>query len=235
MSPGANASNVADFVGCLQVFCELERRSPTRREGRVSEPLPPSSYKAPHSAFLFARLLFEGGDAAEQFGQVLEGDQLAFGLAVGLRGRAEPFLVVGNVGHNAALGSDGDAITDFEVSSQPDLAGQNDVIAQFRAAGDADLAHEQTVFANGYVVADLNQVVDFGALADDRRAKCTAVHADVGTDFDVVADDYVPDLRDLTMDAGVLDVAEAIRANYRAGMNADALADFCARIKNNVR
>ena len=42
------------------------------------------------------------------------------------------------------------------------------------------------------------------------------------------------DLRDFPMDARVEHVAESIRADHRAGMNSDALADLRQRIKNDA-
>ena len=42
--------------------------------------------------------------AAEQLGQLLQGDHLPLGLPIGLRGRPEPFLAVRDVVHHAGLG-----------------------------------------------------------------------------------------------------------------------------------
>ncbi len=46
------------------------------------------------------------------------------------------------------------------------------------------------------VVADLDQIVDFGALADDGLAETRAVDGGVGSDLDVIADFDDADLVD---------------------------------------
>ena len=90
-------------------------------------------------------------------------------------------------------------------------------------------------FADFDVVRDLDEVVNLRALADDRRAERAAVNRHVRADFHVVADDDVADLRHLAVNAAVQHVTESVRADHRAGMDADALADFRARINRDVR
>jgi hypothetical protein len=50
------------------------------------------------------------------------------------------------------------------------------------------------VFADDDVVADLDEVVDFGAFADDGFAETGAVERGVGADLDVVVDHDAADL-----------------------------------------
>ena len=92
-----------------------------------------------------------------------------------------------------------------------------------------DLRDHQAMLADGHVVGDLHQVIDLGAPADDRRAQRAAIDGHVGADLHVVADDHVADLRHFAVHAAVLHVAEAIRADHRAGVDAHAVADLGAR------
>ena len=82
---------------------------------------------------------------------------------------------------------------------------------------------------------DLHEIINFRALADDRRAERAAVNRYACADFHVVADDHVSDLRHFAMNAAVLHVTKTVRANHRVGVDAHALADFRARINRHVR
>lgn len=59
---------------------------------------------------------FEFVDASEQFGELLQGQELAFHLAIRLGGGTEPLLAFGDVMHDAGLGGDGGAAADAEVA-----------------------------------------------------------------------------------------------------------------------
>ena len=87
------------------------------------------------------------------------------------------------------------------------------------------------MFADLHVVPDLDQVINFRPFADDCRLECPAINRHVRADFDVVADDDVADLRHLTMRAAIEHVAEAVRANYRSGVNPHALAAIAGRTR----
>ena len=65
---------------------------------------------------------------------MVNGNKLALGFPVRLRGRAEPFFAVGNAVHHAGLRGDGDLISNIKVSGEPDLSGENYIIAQPGAA-----------------------------------------------------------------------------------------------------
>src|SRR6185437_554841 len=79
--------------------------------------------------------------------------------------------------------------------------------------------------ADTYVVADLDQVVDFGALADDGVANGATIDGCAGADFNIVLDDDTPDLRDLQMAGGTQQEAEAVLTDLAARMDGDAIAD----------
>ena len=121
------------------------------------------------------------------------------------------------------------------MSGNTGLSGKHDVFAELATAGNAHLRDEQAAFANFDVVRDLDEVINFRAFADDRRAERAAINRHARADFHVVADEHISNLRHFAMNAAVLHVTETIRTNHRVGMNADALADFCARINRHVR
>src|SRR5206468_9284182 len=82
---------------------------------------------------------------------------------------------------------------------------------------------------------DLDQVIDLGAFADDGRAERAAINRHVGPNLHVVANDNVANLRHFAMDTAVEHVTETIRADDRAGVDADAMADLSAGIESHVR
>src|SRR5258705_307673 len=61
------------------------------------------------------------------------------------------------------------------------------------------LGREQAVPADGHIVADLDLIVDFGALADDGVAQAAAVDGGAGADLDIVLDQHPAGLRHLQM------------------------------------
>ena len=94
----------------------IERRSAEQGSGEIMvagrgrKTAPPNG--PPASGFRFTRSFrlaqfpLEFGDASQQFGQLLQGDHLAFGLPVGLGRVAKPFLPIFDVVHDARLRGD---------------------------------------------------------------------------------------------------------------------------------
>src|SRR6185312_13631199 len=117
------------------------------------------------------------------------GDHLAFDLAVGLRGRAEPFFAVGNIVHHPGLRRNSDAVADFQMTRQAGLAGNDGIITDLRAARDAHLRNHEAPIADDDVVRDLHEVINLRALSDDRRTERAAIDTHVGTDLNIVAND----------------------------------------------
>ena len=79
------------------------------------------------------------------------------------------------------------------------------------------------MLADGDIVRDLDEVIDLRAFADNGRPERAAVNRDIRAQFHVIADDHIADLWHLAMDAVIEHVAEAIRANDRAGVDATRL------------
>src|SRR5581483_2339920 len=59
------------------------------------------------------KLFLQVTDAADEFGQLLDGEDLAFELAVGYGGCAEHFRAVLDVMHDAGLRGDGHLVANF--------------------------------------------------------------------------------------------------------------------------
>src|ERR1043166_7226826 len=117
---------------------------------------------------------------------------------------------------------------------QADLPGQHHVIAELRAPGNTRLRHHQAVFADGHIMRYLNQVIDLGALADNGRSQRATVDGHIGPDLDVVAQDYISDLRHLAVHTRVQHVPKTIGADDTAGVDADAVSNLCALVNRHV-
>jgi hypothetical protein len=189
---------------------------------------------AQRSGFELFELTFEFGDAAEELGELVEGEDFAFGFTVGLGGVAEPFLAIGDVVHDTGLAADRGAMTDFDMTGEAGLAAESDVIADLSAAADTDLSDEDAMFAEGDVVADLDEVINFGAASDDGGSEGAAVDGGVGADLDIVLDLDLTDLRDFSVDTVIEDVAEAIGADDGAGVDTDAFAHLSAWVEHDA-
>ena len=115
---------------------------------------------------------------------------------------ADPARAGGNVGHDAALRAEHRAGADRDMIGDADLAAHHDEISHLRAAGYAGLRGDHAVPPDADVVRDLHEIVDLGALADDRVAGRAAVDRGVGADLHVVLDDDAAGLRDFLMPRG---------------------------------
>src|SRR4051812_4726090 len=81
--------------------------------------------------------------------------------------------------------------------------------------------------ANAYIVADLHQVVDLGALADHGIANGSAIDHGTRADFDVVLDDDAADLRHLKMPFPAHHETKPILANAASRVDDHAIAEQC--------
>ena len=179
-------------------------------------------------------MFFQFRQAAQHVGQAADGDVLALGFPVGTGRRAEPLLAVGNVIHHAGLRADRDLVANLQVPGQPGLRRDDGVAAEPGAAGYAALPDEQAVLADDDVVRDLHEVVDFRAAPDDGRAERAAINARVRANLDIVVNDDVADLKHLAMLARVEHVAVTVRADDRAGVDADAMANLRVGVENDA-
>src|SRR5271168_44948 len=126
-------------------------------------------------------------------------------------------------------------VSNFQVPSQSRLPAENYVIACLGTAGNACLGHDQAMSAKNHIMAYLNQIVDLGALANDRRTECSAVDCHARADFDIIPDNHSPDLGHLAMNAFVQHIPEPVGADDASGVNAHPVADLRFGIHDNVR
>ena len=82
-----------------------------------------------------------------------------------------------------------------------------------------DAAGDGGMRADDAVVADLNLIVELGALFDDRVVHRTAIDGGVRADLDIVGDDDPADLGDLDPASLILGEPEAVGPDHDAGMH----------------
>src|ERR1039457_3820905 len=117
------------------------------------------------------------------------------------------------------------ALADRHMVAHANTPAQHYEILERRASGDTGLRRHDAMPTDADIVADLDQVVDLGALADHRVANGAAVDRGAGADLDIVLDDDAPELRHLEVASRAQHVAEAILADLAARMNDDPVAD----------
>src|SRR5262249_33691177 len=105
------------------------------------------------------------------------------------------------------------------------LSSHDHEVPEFRRPGDADVADDHAMPADHHVVPDLHEIINFGAVADDRILKSAPVHAAIGADFDVAADDHPTDLWHLEVALGAKGKPEAVLADPHAGVQDHTVAD----------
>ncbi len=98
-----------------------------------------------------------------------------------------------------------------------------------------DLPHHQTIPPDDHVVRDVNEVVNFRALADDGGAERAAINGRVRADFHVVVNDDIADLQHFAVPAFVENITVTVRADDGAGVDRHAVADLAFRVNDDVR
>src|SRR5207249_3025588 len=135
-------------------------------------------------------------------------------------------------GQDSGLSADRRPVPDARLLTDAHLSPKHDVVADLRASGDAGLGRDNTVAPDLHVVGDLNEVVNLGPLADYGGPKRATVHGGVASDFDVILNDGLPELRELVITALGKNVAEAVGPDYDAGVKDYAVADPRLRVHN---
>src|SRR6266850_4452266 len=130
--------------------------------------------------------------------------------------------VVLDPAHRRNLG----AVADLEMVVDTHLGAQRDVVTDRQAAREPDLGCEQAVPADSHIVADLDLIVDFGALADHGIAEAAAVDGGAGADLDIVLDQDAAGLRHLLVAFRTEEnEAVAVLPDTAGGMDQDVVAD----------
>src|SRR6478609_6561093 len=79
------------------------------------------------------------------------------------------------------------------------------------------------------VVADLDEIIDFGPIANAGVGQGPAINGGIGADLDVIANKYAPNLRNFPMALGAHRETEAVLADASPGVDDDSVADDCVR------
>ena len=112
---------------------------------------------------------------------------------------------------------------DRHMTSHSCLAAEHDVILECRTPSNSNLGAQDAVFTNGDIVPDLHQVIDLGALADQRSAKSRTIDRTIGSDFNIVLQNYVSNLRDFLMTAPDEFVSKSVTSNHNARVKSHSI------------
>ena len=113
-------------------------------------------------------------------------------------------------------------------------SGNGPMPADPRAPCDTNTACKRTMRANADVVADLDLVIEFYPVLDDRIIQGTTVDCCIGANFHVVADHDSPGLGNLEPMISVTCNTTAIRTDDRAGMDDTVAANFASVINGDA-
>lgn len=135
------------------------------------------------------------------------------------------------------MAAEHDTFFDAGVFADTDLAAENDILLDGDTAGEPGLRGYHDVFSDQAVVADVHQIVDFRASGDAGCIQGATIDRGVGADLDVVVDFELPDLRKFFITAGrlIANVAEAIAAEHRAGVNDHSVSETHTGIDCHIR
>ena len=97
-----------------------------------------------------------------------------------------------------------DAVANGAMAGNAHLAGKNHVVADDGGAGQAGLRADQRIVADARAVAYLNEIIDFGAVANLGRAYGSAVDGGVRLHVHTAANANGAGLRDLLPLASVV-------------------------------
>ena len=168
------------------------------------------------------------GFAAKATARLRQSVQDGMGLQPGPhRGRRCSSLTClgGDVCNDPSLRRDLRCRADREMTGQSGLATDADEIAKLGRARNAHLGNDQTMPSNSDIMGDLDEVIDFRALANDRVARRATIDRRIGADLHVILDNDATDLRHFQMAAPPRSEAETVLPDRGAGMNDHAIAD----------
>src|SRR5258705_3067022 len=117
-------------------------------------------------------------------------------------------------------------VADGDVIGDTRFASDDHEIAQHRAPRKTGLAGHDAVTSRYAVVPDLNQIINFGALAQHRVAERTAIDGGVGAQLHTVLNDHAAELRDFEMAVWPRRKAEAGSADLHSWLDQDVVAEM---------
>src|SRR5690606_6187974 len=110
------------------------------------------------------------------------------------------------------------------------------MVAHFAASGDAGLCYHYIVRPDLRVMADLDQVVQFGSLADDGAADRGPIDGCVGADLHIIVQDHIAHLRHLLVHTILVRrEAETIGPDHRSAVDDAVAADHHAIVDLHAR
>ncbi len=124
-----------------------------------------------------------------------------------------------NVAMDAGLRPQRASSPQMQMIGDADLPGAANVVPRGDAASQADLRGERVVFAQFAVVSDHHEIVEFGSLADDRRADHAPVDRRVRADLAVLLDPDRSQLRNLFEASLPETVAESVGPQHGPGVD----------------
>jgi hypothetical protein len=151
-------------------------------------------------------------------------------LAMSPRGVAAHGGARRNVAEDRALGGNPGTVSNHKMIGNPDVSCQDYIIADAGAPSDSDTCHDQAALTDMDVVADVDQVVQFGAPADYGVVDAAAINGGVRSNLDLVSDDASADVRNSCMALPIREVPESIPAYDGTSLEDHVLADLHARI-----
>ena len=138
---------------------------------------------------------------------------------------AAPFLAGRDIAHQARRRRDLGACADLQVVGEADLPAHQHAVSDDATPGYAGLSGDNAASPEAHVVADLDEIVDLAAVADDRIVQRPAIDRGVGPDLDARPDDHPPELRHFQRPVRAGCESEAVLADAGARQHAHSLAD----------
>ena len=87
-----------------------------------------------------------------------------------------------------------------------------------------------------YVMCNLTKVIDFDTFSNKRRTHCSAVNGAIGTNFNVILNDDISDLRNFLIHPVLIwCITKSVRTNHRTGMNDHVLSNLTICIDADIR
>ena len=109
-----------------------------------------------------------------------------------------------------------------------------DVVTGRAGTRDAHLTDQEVMLADLNIVGDLDEIVDFGAVANAGRLESAAVDGGASAHLHVIADFDVAQLRHFDVLAAFEPIAEAVCSDHGVGVDGDAVAEDGAVVQDGI-
>ena len=114
------------------------------------------------------------------------------------------------------------------MAGNSDLTGNHAILANASAAGNASTRRYRRVITDPDVMSDLNLIVEFDSIADNRITNCTTINSRIGTNLNIIANHHAPYLWNLDPAFLAGSKPKAFRPQHGAGIDDAALTDHRA-------